>query len=403
MNSKHLVIEVILDTNCLFETGYRFVRFRTRQVIARSQGYSHIRVTWKIPGMVRLERKYQILNSALTLMRKSIEYNKVIYQKDIKEDDAKLARRIDKLIDSEMAELQIEEIPLRTRSVDWKRLITDSAMRRPPFTASEQDESAKEKGFRDAVILETLAQYIAGGVAMNRRVIFISDDRLLGEAIGNRIKPEVLSTMGKIEDLETHLISFEAQLESSFVAGVLDLASRQMRGGKGNPGLFWTMQVFQELIEQHTDVLQQGPGNDWDLRSLGYELGATALRDKKGSRFTFATQLFGEQEATREAEVFEPARPEASSRATGGLLGFAQAEERQGGILDVATGKQHSSTGGLLGDLSRLGSFRTRTEKQLGRHEFELVWDAALQEDGGLTDATLQQIVHVSVSWTPVV
>ena len=95
--------------------------------------------------------------------------------------------------------LRILKIPLET--IRWKRLIENAIWHHPPFSPPS---SQKEKGFKDALVLET-ALYCWDD---NKRaaVTFITDDKLLGEAVRQRLgKASGFEIFASVDDWLSHL------------------------------------------------------------------------------------------------------------------------------------------------------------------------------------------------------
>src|SRR5262249_30705270 len=64
-----------------------------------------------------------------------------------------LIARVEEVIQAQIKEQEIEVVNLDVTAVDWTSLIKRAVLRHPPFEAGD-----KEKGFRDAIVLETFAQ-----------------------------------------------------------------------------------------------------------------------------------------------------------------------------------------------------------------------------------------------------
>ena len=67
---------------------------------------------------------------------------------------------------------------MNTKDVNWEKIIDDSVKRKVPFS-----HDLEEKGFRDAVILETAFQYFEGIRESNKKLVFSTGDQLLKEAV----------------------------------------------------------------------------------------------------------------------------------------------------------------------------------------------------------------------------
>src|SRR5205823_3384814 len=74
--------------------------------------------------------------------------------------------------------------------INWRQLTAQAVSRLPPFSPFEP-KGKSEKGFRDALVLETLCDICKS--VLPTRTIFICGDRLLGEAALTRLGTEQLS------------------------------------------------------------------------------------------------------------------------------------------------------------------------------------------------------------------
>ena len=68
-------------------------------------------------------------------------------------------------------------LPTPIPNIDWAAIVESAVWRRPPFTFDAKDKN-NEKGFRDAVILETLA-HLCQSTPTDKTVIFVCNDDLL--------------------------------------------------------------------------------------------------------------------------------------------------------------------------------------------------------------------------------
>ena len=68
--------------------------------------------------------------------------------------------------------------------IQWKNLVSRAIARKPPFSPFDP-KGKSEKGFRDAIVLETLCQVCASRTA--KRVIFLTADKLLASAAAERL------------------------------------------------------------------------------------------------------------------------------------------------------------------------------------------------------------------------
>lgn len=70
--------------------------------------------------------------------------------------------------------------------IKWKTLINAAVLRLPPFNPPSENEPSTEKGFRDALILETLMEIVRR--YPQDHIVFLTSDRLLKEAAEARFQ-----------------------------------------------------------------------------------------------------------------------------------------------------------------------------------------------------------------------
>ena len=110
-------------------------------------------------------------------------------------------------------------IPTPVASVDWSAVVKAAVWRQPPFTFDPKDQK-NEKGFRDAVILETLADTCAR-TSIGKTVIFVCSDYLLRTTAECRLKAsKKLLAFESLADFEAYINLTQQQLTNAFVKSI---------------------------------------------------------------------------------------------------------------------------------------------------------------------------------------
>jgi hypothetical protein len=93
---------------------------------------------------------------------------------------------------------KIVDVPLS--EIDWKNLYVKAMWRMPPFSPVTQDTKGRqvEKGFRDALILETVVSVVRKEKKREANIVFVSNDLVLRECLADELW------------LETQFHSFES-------------------------------------------------------------------------------------------------------------------------------------------------------------------------------------------------
>ena len=114
---------------------------------------------------------------------------------------------------------------LDSSKVDSEDLLGRSVQRRPPF-----DPGEKEKGFRDAIVLETFYQIIEDlpKSPQSCRVILISGDQLLTDAARERAGARSnVTVIGDLEEVRTMLNALASALTQEMIGRMVPIASEK--------------------------------------------------------------------------------------------------------------------------------------------------------------------------------
>jgi hypothetical protein len=166
-------------------------------------------VHWHLAPMVKAEREYQMIDEALRLLPAA---RKVLYlfeqTLEITEDRARAQVRLS--IKRQIEGHGIEEIEFEETLVDWPKMIDRAARRLPPF-----DKGETEKGFRDAVILETFLQlHKKLNLSHPNQLILVSRDRLLKDAAKEALgEPPEVRLVDTCSELKTILVTWSEEIE----------------------------------------------------------------------------------------------------------------------------------------------------------------------------------------------
>jgi hypothetical protein len=136
-------------------------------------------------------------------------------------------------------------------AIDWKRIIHDAIWRNPPF--EEDKDKKKEKGFRDALILETVLQLNQDNPEV--QIDFVSHDRLLRESSDTRGKGTRIKSFESLEDLESHLKLLDQQLTEKFVSSITARAREKFFSPSGKQDLYDGEKVRSKIRESFPDKL----------------------------------------------------------------------------------------------------------------------------------------------------
>lgn len=179
-------------------------------------------------------------------------------------------------------------------TVHWDDVIYRAAFRLAPFQVGDA-----EKGFRDAVVLETFCQlYETLGISEPSQLVLVTSDKLLREALTERLgnRPGVVFHEN-IESLETSIVALSTEYDQKLAQEIV-LTARRFLDENMTVGRLSQM-VFDEYGDQlRADSPGGGSVNKWQVA-----WGETALVAKQDTTMKFQTTVIIQAIAWRTIHV----------------------------------------------------------------------------------------------------
>lgn len=273
---KKLTLNVLFDTSVIF-TGSASDLFRKEVVdlFENHSAVSDIDVVWYIPEIVLKERIFQMNKKGNELLPSIQKLEKLLgHNLGINHEIVKL--RIDESIKKQIEKYNVKIAKTDTTKVDWDNLINNAAFRKPPF-----EDSEKEKGFRDALILEALKQIITNSPTTKSicRIIFFSNDGLLhnaAKALEETIKN--LNVFSNIEELISLINILTSQITEELIDSIRDEAGKIFFVKNDMSTLYFTEGIRKKISEDFAKELSSKPegidereNGTWWVNKPGFE------------------------------------------------------------------------------------------------------------------------------------
>lgn len=116
-----------------------------------------------------------------------------------------------------VASVSAEIVATPVDTINWKSLVNDALWRNPPF--NEDKDKKTEKGFRDALILETVSE--VANLRTTTDIAFISNDTILSEAVKLRLKQHKnFYVYDSLEEFASYLRLLDEELTNEFVQAI---------------------------------------------------------------------------------------------------------------------------------------------------------------------------------------
>jgi hypothetical protein len=343
-----------------------------------------LKISWHIPAVVKAERKYQMLERGKKLLPSLAKVESLLgHALGINEEV--LDSRVDDAIKRQMDQHQLSELGLATDKVDWSQIISLAVRKLPPFEPGE-----KEKGFRDALILEAFSQLAdsAPKSSASARIILLSSDKLLQSATRERFKDRSnVLVADSLDEIRTILNAVASQLTQEAISSILPKAAKMFFDRAENKEtLYYKSAVSKEIQSLFQGQFDKPPAPDFVVTTKKIMIGNPTFLTKAKQRLSLSSKITYGVEATKQILRTLP-----SASSPPGLLsaiGNPQSPAIPTGMLNFGTT--------LLGS----GSHEYFEEiKQTGSSIFEAFWSVTLNRRGSLANPHLDKIEFRSTSW----
>lgn len=246
-------IQVMPDKVCLFfDTSSIYPGSEEDSFLSsRIKDYANLRdsVPYElfiyVPDIALKERRFQLRKKAIKKWDSAADSLQFLCQKPpLTREDA--IQKICTNLETEIKTLGIDIIPLENSKIDIESICTDSIERKPPFSING------EKGFRDALILESITQYIATLPTTTKEchAIIICNDKLLLKAIEERGLPLGVELIPSHGEALNRLVALGQGMKYSMIQNILLKADELFMGRDFKSGLFCDNKLQEKISEE---------------------------------------------------------------------------------------------------------------------------------------------------------
>lgn len=265
---------VVCDTNILwFEDKSPAVSPEFTEFWAKAT--AKFELTLYVPDIVRGELLFQHFTSCHKLLRstedglaKISSITQISHSTRLTGD--KIHRHILSKFEKWIKELRVEILSLPVTKIDWARVAEDAIWRKAPFTADPKNPEV-EKGFRDALILETLCEFVKAD-ARKINIAFLSNDHLLRSTALARLKADSrFSAFETVQEFEGYLLLTKERLTNDFIAKILTRARERFYTKADPTCLYFREDMRNRLKTDYKDYFDDtAKSEDRGLASLSF-------------------------------------------------------------------------------------------------------------------------------------
>lgn len=255
-NSRKKVLKVVFDTNALYtDSASDLIKPAIAQLIRENSAHHDLTIIWYLPDIVVREREYQMRKKGLSYLETLRKLEKLLGHELTTPNI--IENRIKDILKEQIEQYNVQRYPLDVAKVNWEQISLDSVYRRPPF-----DPGDKEKGFRDALVLETFFQIVSESPKspQNCLIALVSDDQLLGDAIKERISQyQNIRPVKTAEDLKNLINILVSTTTEEFVSSILDAAEKLFFVAQDQGTLFYNERLRESILAEYGKELTSLP------------------------------------------------------------------------------------------------------------------------------------------------
>lgn len=239
---------VVFDTNSIYTgSASYFLRKEVVDLITENSAHPDLAIKWILPEVVRHERQYQMSRQATGFLPTVQKLERLLgHNLNIAPDILEL--RVREAVQRSIDTLGLQIEVLDASNVDWQRIILDATYRRPPFDSGES-----EKGFRDAIVLETFAQLIARAPQNPKscRLALVTADDLLSTAAAVRTDAATnVRLFATVEELRGLINTLVSEVDEQFVKELMPAADKLFFIAKEQQTLYYEAKISASINER---------------------------------------------------------------------------------------------------------------------------------------------------------
>lgn len=282
-------LKVLFDTNVLYtQAASDLVKPEVAALIDEHSTYIDHKITWHIPDIVRHERQYQMIKAGTSLipsinkLEKLLGHNLAINENTLKE-------QVIRIVNSQLSAMRLNLVTVEASRVNWDKMMLDAAYRQPPF-----DPGEREKGFRDALVIESLLQLIHQSPVTPAvcRVVMVSEDKLTSEAAKSACisfpNVRILNTLEELRGLINTLVS---AVDERFVEEMQSKAQPYFFVKEDKSTLYYKEELRSKIKDKFSVELDATPEGITEAEADTWYIGNPRFVKKEGQRVFWVSRI----------------------------------------------------------------------------------------------------------------
>ncbi len=272
---KKTELKIIFDTNVLFTgSASDLINSELSKTIKDNSNHTDMIIKWFLPDIVVNERIFQMRKRGYELLP-SIQKLEKLLGHNLNITESIINNRINDCITNQMKEYGLENIKLGVDKINWDSIIHSSLYRIAPF-----EDSDKEKGFRDALIVESICQLISTSPSTSKicRIVIVSNDELLITALKDRtLDKNNVRILRNLEELKGLINTLVSEVDEEYINKIIEPLSDYFFTEENKDGFYYKGNISVQITEKYSKELSSIPegaqkrtNNQWFIASPNF-------------------------------------------------------------------------------------------------------------------------------------
>ncbi len=382
---RKLKLKVVFDTNVIYTgSASDLLRNEIVNLIASHNSLADIEIDWYIPETVIKERIFQMTKKGNELLP-SIQKLEKLLGHNLNITKEIVENRIAETVNKQLSTQNIKVVKINTSKVDWESIIHNSLNRLVPF-----EDNEKEKGFRDALILESLKQIIEESPVTKSicRIAFITNDGALNKA-ANQIVSNAsnIYIFANIDEFISLINILDSEIKEELIANIIEDSQKLFFTENDKNSLFYTLNLRDQILSDFSKELEEKPDGSIIREN------ATWWISKPGFEKKIKQQVFWKTIVTVNFATFKHVATESSNS----IDNFPTVRPLSSGI-GLGTGSDRQKSFFLSSSSYSRDTFLSREKIGEGKTRFEITWSITLTTDNKLKNPKIESIKFIDTT-----
>lgn len=372
---KHPELKVVFDTSALY-TGSASDLFNTKieSLIKEYSQVADLKVSWYFPKVVITEREYQMLEKGKEILPSIQKLERLLgHNLNITEDI--IHERINSTISQQLTAYAINILALDISIVNWDKVIHSALYRIPPFEKGE-----REKGFRDALIVETFLQLVelSPKSPQSCRVVFVAGNGPLIKALSKATETmNNVNIYNDIENVKSLINTLASSVREELINKIKQKVQNYFFEKENKESLYFKEEVFEKIENLYDDRLKELPAYGETRKNETRYISAPRFVSKKKQRITWKTRI------NVVSKAYKKIKP---------------TYQKSLGVLNAL---RHTEGADVSSDPLEMLGFGLEKEELVaeGRTTFEVTWSITVTTRHHLTNPKIESIDFIEINW----